>query len=121
MSHSKLYKFQIVYPSGTTVKARLWIYEHIDVMEIEIFPTSSDVQNTQGLCNKLGSKNFYARNGKISTIADFAKSWMYVYNNYIFTALQNDYQSIANYDLLLFRSFLQHKLLIVIGKIDLVK
>lgn len=55
-------------------------------MEIEIFPTSSDVQNTQGLCNKLGSKNFYARNGKISTIADFAKSWKYVNNNYNFTA-----------------------------------
>lgn len=57
-------------------------------MEIEIFPTSSDVQNTQGLCNRLGSKNFYARNGKISRIADFAKSWMYVYNNYNFLALK---------------------------------
>lgn len=60
-------------------------------MEIEIFPTSSDVQNTQGLCNKIGSKigsnDFYARNGKNSTIADFAKSWMYVYN-YNFTALK---------------------------------
>lgn len=78
-------------------------------MEIEIFPTSSDVQNTQGLCNKLGSKNFYARNGKISTIADFVKSWMYVYNNYNFTPLNNDNQFVAKYNLSLSGSFLQQR------------
>lgn len=118
MSHSNFYKFQIVYPSGTTVKARLWIYENIDVMEIEIYPTSFDVQNTQGLCNKLGSKNFYARNGKISTKADFAKSWMYVYYNYNFTALKKDHQFVANYNLFLSGSFLQQKVLIVIEKLN---
>lgn len=85
-------------------------------MEIEIFPTSSDVQNTQGLCNKLGSKNFYARNGKIFTIADFVKSWMYVYNNYNFTPLNNDNQFVAKYNLSLSGSFLCFFL-----KIDLLK
>lgn len=57
--------YKIYMPSGTYVQTRLWLYNDKNVMEIDIFPSRADIDKSEGLCSKLGSRKLYKRDGSV--------------------------------------------------------
>lgn len=73
------YIFKIYLPSGTYVQTRLWLGGVINLMEVDIFPSRADVDNSEGLCSKLGSGKLIKRDGSSATASnrpdEFSLSW----------------------------------------------
>lgn len=74
---------QFVFPTGTYLTVRLWLYETVNVMEIEIFPSLYDIHVSEGLCSRLDSGGaLYARDKTITPHQQrpdtFSRSWRYV-------------------------------------------
>ncbi|XP_055995820.1 von Willebrand factor D and EGF domain-containing protein-like [Ostrea edulis] len=72
------YKF--VFPTGTYLNVRLRLYEAVNVMEIEIFPSLYDIYESEGLCSRLGSSGvLYARDHSHTPYQNrpdvFSRSW----------------------------------------------
>lgn len=65
-------------PTGTYVQARLQKYTGVDVMEVDIFPSEVDVDQSEGLCSKLKSGKLIKRDGTVSLHPDnFSLDWRY--------------------------------------------
>lgn len=51
-------------------------------MEVDIFPSKADVDNSEGLCSELGSRKLIKRDGSTATVSnrpdDFSLSWRWV-------------------------------------------
>lgn len=72
-------------PSGTYVQTRLWLYNDKNVMEIDIFPSRADIDKSEGLCSKLGSRKLYKSDGSVYPYRsgnpdNFSLSWRYCTN-----------------------------------------
>lgn len=66
-------------PTGTYVQTRLQKVFGVNVMEVDIFPSRADIDKSEGLCSKLGSKKLIKRDGKIESATHnpdvFSLSW----------------------------------------------
>lgn len=72
---SKIFIFQIYLPSGTYIQTRLWVNNGVNVIEVDISPSRSDVHQSEGLCSKLGSNKLIKRDGSTASPNEFTLSW----------------------------------------------
>ncbi|XP_062609644.1 uncharacterized protein LOC134271468 [Saccostrea cucullata] len=105
----KVYKeedklFKILLPMGTIVIASLveWPVEGSWQIDIDIYPSLSDVNNTVGLCGTLdgnGGNDFTHRNGHKDSSSleypdDFSRSWMVQSNENLLNGAPSDLPSV---------------------------
>lgn len=72
-------------PTGTHVQTRLWLYKGVNVMEVDIFPSEADVNQSEGLCSRLKSQSLIKRDGTDFPVSlhpnNFSLSWRYSMKN----------------------------------------
>lgn len=80
----------MIFPTGTLVEIKLvsWPNQNNLQLDINIYPSPSDVGNTSGLCGVLDGddKNDFTRNDGVGTVDnpeltypnEFSESWRYV-------------------------------------------
>lgn len=69
---------KVYFPTSTYIHLHLWTYQTENVIEVNIFPSIFDEEQSGGLCNKLGSNwnDLFDSRGKISvTLQHFVDSW----------------------------------------------
>ena len=74
---------KVYFPTSTHVHLHLWTYQTEDVIEVNIFPSIFDEEQSRGLCNKLGSNQneLFDAHGHLSDSQQhFVDSWRYARN-----------------------------------------
>ena len=74
---------KVYFPTSTHVHLHLWTYQTEDVIEVNIFPSIFDEEQSRGLCNKLGSNQneLVDAHGHFSrSRQQFVDSWRYAGN-----------------------------------------
>lgn len=68
-------------PTGTYVQTRLWFKYGANVMEVDIYPSRADIDTSEGLCSKLGSRKLIKRDKSEEPYSyhpnTFSLSWRY--------------------------------------------
>ncbi|XP_033761549.1 von Willebrand factor D and EGF domain-containing protein-like [Pecten maximus] len=71
--------YKIYFPSGTYLDAHLWHYTGKDVMDLHMFPSTSDADHTRGLCgvlNGITNDDFLKPDGsQTQNNNQFSQSW----------------------------------------------
>ncbi|XP_078309581.1 von Willebrand factor D and EGF domain-containing protein-like [Crassostrea virginica] len=72
------FNYVVYFPTSTYIHLHLWTYQTENVIEVNIFPSIFDEEQSGGLCNKLGSNwnDLFDSRGQISVnLQHFVDSW----------------------------------------------
>ncbi|VDI34522.1 Hypothetical predicted protein, partial [Mytilus galloprovincialis] len=76
--------YRIVFPTGTSISVRIALVNTVNLLDIEIRPSSDDVSNTEGLCGTLTnncSDDFRLGNGNSAMVAVSCPNSLYSFAN----------------------------------------
>nr|XP_022298866.1 von Willebrand factor D and EGF domain-containing protein-like isoform X2 [Crassostrea virginica] len=91
------FNYVVYLPTSTHVHLHLWTYQTEDVIEVNIFPSIFDEEQSRGLCNKLGSNQnelFDAHGHFSGSWQQFVDSWRVGANNDLFQMEISDFSNL---------------------------
>nr|XP_022298863.1 von Willebrand factor D and EGF domain-containing protein-like isoform X2 [Crassostrea virginica] len=91
------FNYVVYFPTSTYIHLHLWTYQTENVIEVNIFPSIFDEEQSGGLCNKLGSNwnDLFDSRGQISVnLQHFVDSWRVGLNDDLFQMEKSDFSNL---------------------------